>query len=448
MRRLYREPEDKRIAGVCSGVADYLGVDPTVVRLVAVLLAFKTGVMVLVYLIAAFVVPLRPESVARRVTPHDPLGSWPTGVKVLVGVVAVGLIAVGDIGWWFDLPMVAIALVLAGVWLLVAERNRPGGGFLDGPATDSEKTPLSTNAWSADATTLTSDRTPESGDASSLGDVASLDTPGPVGDQASDDDPATTVVGAASDHGAVSAGPQGEVPPPVPPWGVGSPPPWVPGPVSTRAPVPPVPPRSGRGAGLPLGVLAALFIGAGLVSLLAILDVGDISPVDVLAGALLLVGAAMVIGAWRGNARPLIGLGLPLVGLLLVAGAVDMPLDAGAGDRTRIVDSVAELDERYELTAGELTLDLRDLPLGPRPRSSELTLDAEVAFGELVVIVPRDANVEVDAHVAVGEVNGSPSGVEDGVDLRNRFDLDGDEGTGLLVLDLEVGFGAIEVRRA
>ena len=65
MRRLYREPEDKRIAGVCSGVADYLGVDPTVVRLVAVLLAFMTGVMVLVYLIAAFVVPLRPESRGR-----------------------------------------------------------------------------------------------------------------------------------------------------------------------------------------------------------------------------------------------------------------------------------------------------------------------------------------------------------------------------------------------
>ena len=189
-------------------------------------------------------------------------------------------------------------------------------------------------------------------------------------------------------------------------------------------------------------MLAALFIGAGLVSLLAILDVGDIDPVDILAGALLLVGGAMVIGAWRGNARPLIALGLPLVGLLLVAGAVDMPLDAGAGDRTRIVDSVAELDERYELTAGELTLDLRDLPLGPRTRSSELTLDAEVAFGELVVIVPRDANVEVDAHVAVGEINGSPDGVEDGVDLRNRFDLDGDEGTGLLVLDLEVGFGS------
>ena len=77
-------------------------------------------------------------------TSHDPLSSWPTGTKVLVGVVVIGLIAVGDIGWWFDVPTVAIALVLAGVWLLVAERDRPGGGFLDRPATsatDSENHP-------------------------------------------------------------------------------------------------------------------------------------------------------------------------------------------------------------------------------------------------------------------------------------------------------------------
>jgi hypothetical protein len=343
--------------------------------------------------------------------------------------------------------MVAIALVLAGVWLLVAERNRPGGGVPDGPATDSEITPPSANAWSAGATTLTSDWTPEGGGASSLGDAVSGDIAGPVGDQASDDDPATTVVGAASDHGAVSAGPQGEVPPPVPPWGVGSPPPLVPKPPSAPAPAP-VPPASGRGAGLPIGVLAALFILAGILSLLAILDIGDVSPVDALAGGLLLIGAGMVVGAWRGNARPLIGLGLPLVGLLLLVDAVDVPLDAGAGDRTRIVDSVAELDEKYELTAGELTLDLRELPLGPRTRTSPPTLDAEVGFGQLVVIVPRDANVEVDAHVAVGEITGPPDGGEDGVDVRNRYDIDGDEGAGLLVLDLEVGFGEIEVRRA
>jgi len=136
------------------------------------------------------------------------------------------------------------------------------------------------------------------------------------------------------------------------------------------------------------------------------------------------------------------------VGLLLVADTVDMPLDAGAGDRTRIVDSVAELDTRYELTAGELTLDLRDVPLGPRTRSSPPTLEAEVAFGELVVIVPEDADVEVDAHTTAGEITGAPDGIEDGLDVRNRFELDGDEGGGRLRLDLEVGFGAIEVRRA
>jgi phage shock protein PspC (stress-responsive transcriptional regulator) len=458
MRRLYREPEDKQISGVCGGLADYLGVDPTLVRLATVLLAIMTGFAIFAYLIAAIVVPVRPASVARREAPPDATSTWTTGTKVLVAVVAgVLLLFVRNVDWWFDVPMVAIALVLVGVWLLVSERDRPGGGWLGGPA-DPEKSADFTDTWRTGATTVVSDHTPESGGASSFrdefGEEAGYGTAGAVGDQASDDDPATTVVGAASDHGATSAGPQGEVPPPVPPWGVGSPPPVTPDPsypVHPPRPVAPLsesPRRPGGGAGLPLGVVAALFIGAGVVSLLVVLDVGHFTPADVLAGALLLIGVAMVVGAWRGNGRPLIAFGLPVVGLLLLTDAIDLPLDAGTGDRTRIVDSVAELDETYELTAGELTLDLRDLDVGPRTRGSMPTLEAEVAFGSLVVIVPDGANVEVDAHVAAGEIIGSPAGVEDGVAVRDRYDIDGDEGEGLLRLDLEVGFGEIEVRRA
>ncbi len=59
-KRLYRSKNERMIAGVCGGLAEYMGVDPTVVRLifVAAVLAGLAGV--LIYLILAVVVPLEP----------------------------------------------------------------------------------------------------------------------------------------------------------------------------------------------------------------------------------------------------------------------------------------------------------------------------------------------------------------------------------------------------
>ncbi len=55
-KRLYRDPENRMLGGVCSGLAHYLGVDVVIVRLVFVLLLF-TGVGVIVYLILWVVTP-------------------------------------------------------------------------------------------------------------------------------------------------------------------------------------------------------------------------------------------------------------------------------------------------------------------------------------------------------------------------------------------------------
>ena len=57
-RKLTRSKSNRMIAGVCAGLAEYLGIDPTVVRLL-VILAFFTGFggIALVYLIMALVVP-------------------------------------------------------------------------------------------------------------------------------------------------------------------------------------------------------------------------------------------------------------------------------------------------------------------------------------------------------------------------------------------------------
>lgn len=60
-KKLYRSKTDKMISGVCGGLAQYFGVDTTLVRLVfALLVFFGVGSGVLLYIILAIVVPLEP----------------------------------------------------------------------------------------------------------------------------------------------------------------------------------------------------------------------------------------------------------------------------------------------------------------------------------------------------------------------------------------------------
>lgn len=68
-RRLYRLPEGKVFAGVCTGLAAYLGVDVVWVRVLWVLFTLFTGVWLLVYLAAVFLVP-RADTATERAAAH------------------------------------------------------------------------------------------------------------------------------------------------------------------------------------------------------------------------------------------------------------------------------------------------------------------------------------------------------------------------------------------
>jgi phage shock protein C len=59
-RRLYRCREDRKLAGVASGMAEYLDMDPTVIRIAWILSAFLGGFTILLYIIMAFIVPVEP----------------------------------------------------------------------------------------------------------------------------------------------------------------------------------------------------------------------------------------------------------------------------------------------------------------------------------------------------------------------------------------------------
>ena len=59
MKRLTLSATDKKIAGVCGGIAEYAEIDPTVVRLVLVVLTLATAVvpLVIAYLVAWMIMP-------------------------------------------------------------------------------------------------------------------------------------------------------------------------------------------------------------------------------------------------------------------------------------------------------------------------------------------------------------------------------------------------------
>ncbi len=59
-RKLYRSRENRMLFGVCGGIGDYIGVDPTVIRLGMILIGFA-GVGILFYIAAGLIIPEEPR---------------------------------------------------------------------------------------------------------------------------------------------------------------------------------------------------------------------------------------------------------------------------------------------------------------------------------------------------------------------------------------------------
>ena len=56
-KKLYKSNQNKMLDGVCGGIAEYFGIDPTVVRLIWVLFSLMGGCGILAYIIAAIILP-------------------------------------------------------------------------------------------------------------------------------------------------------------------------------------------------------------------------------------------------------------------------------------------------------------------------------------------------------------------------------------------------------
>lgn len=158
-KRLYRSRSDRMVWGVCGGLAKYFDIDPTIVRIIAVLLIFANGLGILAYIIMAIVVPLESSKVT---TPKEVIKENVEEIKetagelgreirsTLVGeegeseevakvrhrrrnVLGIILVVLGilfllgsfNLFWWFDWgnlwPLILVAI---GVLIILSTRRR------------------------------------------------------------------------------------------------------------------------------------------------------------------------------------------------------------------------------------------------------------------------------------------------------------------------------------
>ena len=61
MKKLCKSNKDRKICGVCGGIAEYLNADPTLIRLAFVLISMAAGSGVLAYIVASLVMPEAAE---------------------------------------------------------------------------------------------------------------------------------------------------------------------------------------------------------------------------------------------------------------------------------------------------------------------------------------------------------------------------------------------------
>ena len=60
-KKLFKSKTDRKVCGVCGGLAEYLDVDASIVRLACVLTVLFAAFGLLVYIVAALVIPEKPE---------------------------------------------------------------------------------------------------------------------------------------------------------------------------------------------------------------------------------------------------------------------------------------------------------------------------------------------------------------------------------------------------
>src|SRR6266542_1240230 len=428
-RRLTRRMDNRVIGGVASGLGTYFGVDPVIFRIGFVALTLAGGTGLLIYLLLWALLPA--VSYGGAAGPPPPTGPAQGDPPIIAALrqggakryLAIGamvlavLLLVGP----FARPTVVFALLLIGVGVLLMVQDRP------------EQAPGSASPWPPGSPT------PAAGGGQQPGEQWGQHGPGqapqpPQGGQGPSGEPSGAAYATATQPIAhddtrpawdASTGqpPGGEWRPGAASaattqsgWGsAASPAGWgaAPTSVAERRPRP----RSMLGW---LTVAAAL-LAAGVAGALDNLGVVNLTPARIVALVLSVIGVGLLVGSVRGRAWWLILLGLLLVPVMAVASvASDVPLRGRTGQQVEQPLTLADVQPEYRLSAGQFTLDLRQVKFGAQPYLVRVRMGA----GDLTLL-------------------DRPS--RGGLQATDAVNAGGKPGLGRLTLDLHVGVGQIVV---
>jgi hypothetical protein len=187
---------------------------------------------------------------------------------------------------------------------------------------------------------------------------------------------------------------------------------------------------------------ACLF--AATATLFGALDVFDVSARAVLAGMLIIVAGGILVSAWWGRRRGLLGVAFLLSIALAVACIPGLSLAGGIGDRVERPITVAEVPKAYRLGVGDYEIDLTKLTL---PTDRALRLTAGLGAGRLTIDVPRATRVDLSGHVSAGAVRIDDRDVGlSGVDVDVHRQLPAASDAPRLDLHIDAAFADVEVR--
>jgi len=459
---LARALEGRVVAGVAAGVGRTLAVDPVAVRVVLVLLTLTGGAGLVLYLLAWAALPGDGAGVPaaeRALARFNAAPDWLRVVAVVLAALAFSTaLQAGE--------QVFAGLLLIGLGVLLFRRHdpapagAPAAGRAGGGAT-------AVGSWTAPVAPAVPPAAPGAavrgpGAAPAPPTVPAAWPPppmppvptaptgtGPVVLAAGQWAPAAPVVPATPPPTAPGAGPPtapGAGPPAAPGAGPSPlpgawPAPAVPPAAWSRVEVPPLAPRPRSVLGRL--TLAVALLTLGVAAVLDLLDAVPVAPEGYVALLLVVLGAGLVLGARVGRTRWPIAVGILVLPALVLTDLASGVPGGEVGDVFAAPRSLGDLEDAYRVTAGTLTLDLREL----QGLDGTTEVDLSMGVGAVWVLVPPDLPVTARTRADTGVVD-VLGRVRDGEGLDLTVTGAGADGAAdRLALDIEVGAGYVEVTR-
>jgi phage shock protein PspC (stress-responsive transcriptional regulator) len=387
-----RRTDDKWIGGVCSGLADRLGVDPVIVRAALVVLALFGGAGITIYLIAWVLLPNDGEEIVTQRAIRDGDG----GSVVLLALATLALLGGSwwshDSSWGFPWFIIPVGLL---VWWLTHRHNDP--------------------------------------DADQRVNAHRLGTPVPTGWAPATAGPSPTTSGPAPAQAGQTV-PMTQVIP--------------------RTPAAPAAPKKLRrrsggplmallASGLALATYGSLIWAANTFSWTgnhaAIAFAGSLAAM----GLLLLV---LGIAGWRAGFVSFLAVILALSAWTNTLVPTGIQASGRVGNAMWTPTSLAAGTD-YHLGVGDGVLDLSKLPAQDLGTSQvPYTIPASVGLGDLKVLVPPGLSVKVVGHVGLGEIRlpgDAGNNTQGGSDVSRSIVMG--EGPTEVVVDAGVGVGQLTV---